>query len=191
MKKKLLAFVCLLILLSSSADAKNIKVEALDEFNVTNPPQSFSVKTIQSEILKPGLYLEPGTIITGQMKKLYSPKRGKRNGYFEFVPMEVIESDKTININNSIGVASLAEYIPVDPPKIVLKVTVKTASLFLHGIVQGIEFVQGAAQAESGNRLKSGVMNVYQNSFLSYVEFGNEVDIQPGTILVFKIQKAK
>lgn len=189
MKKSFLIIILNIFLLSSSVQAKTITAEALDNFSPENPVGIFKVKTLSTQELEKGFFLDAGTIISGQIIKIQGPKRGKRDGYIELVPLLV--TYRSIEIQTPEFVAKVTEYKPVNPQELVLNTGKKAVGFVFHGATQGISFVEGAAKAEEGQRLKSGLIKVYKDSPLSYIEMGKELNVNAGDILTLKIKKIR
>lgn len=51
--------------------------------------------------------------------------------------------------------------------------------------------MQGAVKNEQGNRAKSAAVSVYENSPLSYINKGKELEIQEGQIFVMSFKQIK
>ena len=62
---------------------------------------------------------------------------------------------------------------------------------FLQGVSYGISFVDGIVTNNEGNRLKSGVKQVYDDSFLSYIEYGQEIEIKEGDAFYLVVTPTK
>lgn len=189
--KKFFVVLAFLIFSCSGVQAKSIKVIALEPFSTAHPSETFAIQTLQEEYLPNDTFLPSDTVIMGQVIHVESPKRGKRNGYIKYVPQKIIYEDKTIDIKDSDFVAIIAYYRPIDPEDLVMTVARKTVNFMFHGIVSAAEFIQGAIDNKEGNRIKSGVMNVYRDSFLVYIEVGDELNVHKGDTLVFKIKKPR
>lgn len=186
--KKILLILSIFILFSSGAEAKTLRVLSLKSFSTLNPSPTFSVQTVQRECLSQDLVLEPGTIISGIVLKVEPPKRGKRNSYFEFIPTQTTYKGQSEKIKHSVIVAQVVGYNPVKPTTLAFNVTRKVANFFLKGAISAIEFADGAIEAQDGQRLKSGAMKAYKDSFFSYIEPGKELNIERGDILTLKIK---
>lgn len=186
MKKFLSLTIIMLLFLTSKAQAQSIKVSAIDDFSSEQSSSVFKVKTIEYNQIQ-GMFFEPGTIISGMVLKVHEPARGKRDGYFEFIPTNI--GDTKINSPKTIG--KITYYKPVDPPKAALNIAGKIANIFLKGLITGAEFAQGAIEAPNGQRIKSGAKKAYNDSFLSYIEVGQELNIKPGDILILKLKKVR
>lgn len=186
--KRILLILLSLSLLSSSVEAKTLRVLSLKAFSTMQPSPVFEVQTVQRECLGQNFYLQPGTIISGIVLKVEPPKRGKRNGYFEFIPTEITYRGKTEKLSHTTMVAQVMGYNPVKPGSLAFNVTRKVANFFLKGAISAIEFADGAINAQDGQRLKSGAMAAYKDSFFSYIEPGKELNISRGDILTLKIK---
>lgn len=191
MKKILFIFAFILFFLTSSVQAKTIKVISMSDFSTKNPLPTYEVKTLQLECFKDGTIIEEGTVISGQVVKVQSAQRGKRDGYFEFVPSSITYNGETKIIRNPISVARVIGYEPIEPQELVVSVAKKAAGFAVKGATQGISFVEGLVQAEDGERLKSGFMKVYKDSPLAYIEVGDELNVKAGDVLVLKFKKLK
>ena len=55
----------------------------------------------------------------------------------------------------------------------------------------GVALVQGAVKNEQGNRAKSAAVSVYENSPLSYINKGKELEIQKGQVFVMSFKQIK
>lgn len=187
MKKGIFTFAFIAFLLTSSVQAQTIKVEAMEEFSTANPASSFSVKITAPEVLPDGTTLEQGSIISGHVTNVQHAKRLKRDGYFEFIPSSITIDGKTKRIENPTMLAIVTDYEPLDPKEIAATVVKSAAGYAIKGATQGISLIQGMVQSENGNRLKSGVTQVYEDSPLSYIDEGSELIISPGDTVIMII----
>lgn len=191
MKKIFLTFTLTLFLLTSSVQAKTFKVVALESFSTEYPQQTFNVQVRQQEVFSKDLVIEEGTIISGRVVKISKPKRGKRNAYFIFVPTILTYEGKTENLEHLKLSAKVVGYRPVNPEKVVIYAAKKAADLAFKGASLGLSFAEGATQAKDGERIKSGIIKAYQDSPLSFIETGSELDIDTGDTLILKLKKVK
>lgn len=189
--KRFFLLLVFVIFSCSGVQAKSIQVVALESFSTAQPSETFAIQTLQDEYLPDDTFLPEDAMITGQIIHVETPKRGKRNGYIKFVPQKIIYEDKTFNINDSKLIAIITYYRPIDPKDLVFTVARKTANFMLKGLVSAAEFVIGVVENEEGNRIKSGVMNVYRDSFFVYIEVGDALNVHRGDTLVFKIKKSR
>lgn len=188
MKKILFAFTFAFFLGTSSVQAKSIKVTAVENFKSTQPSQTFTVQTIESKEISKNIFIPANTTFSGFIVNVEEPKRGKRNSYIEFVPTSLTYEGKTTKLNHPTITAKITGYTPIDPKSATVDVSLKVANFLLKGLISACQFVQGAATAQNGTRIKSGAMNVYKHSFLSYIEVGDELNVKKGDILTFKIK---
>lgn len=189
--KKFLIILAFLIFSAMGVQAKSIKVIALEPFSTQNPSSEFAVQTMQDESFDEGTFLPADTLIYGIILRVEEPKRGKRNAYIEFIPSRLVYDDKTIYIKDSKLVAVITDYTPIDPLDLTLNVARKTANFVFHGAVSAAEFALGVVENQERNRIKSGAMNVYKDSFLTYIEVGEDLNVKKGDILIFKIKRVR
>lgn len=185
--KKILLIVFIMFFLTLNVEAKTLKVISLKSFSTEFPATTFEVQTIQKENIR-DVILEQGTIISGIVLKVEPPKIGKRNSCFEFIPIEITYRGITKKIKHPTGIAKVLGYNPTTPKERTFSIARKAANLFLRGAISVIEFTHGAVKAQNGHRIKSGVMEAYDDSFLSYIERGKELHINKGDILILKIK---
>lgn len=185
--KKIYLLISIFLLLTPKVDAKTIKVMAVEQFSTQNPLSTYKVQAIEAQEMKGGLFLERGTIISGSVMKIYAPQRGKRDSYFEFHPTSITYEGKTINIGESKILAKVVGYKPISPEKLAGSVAIKAANFILLGSSQAISFTLGALHAQNGERIKSGLDRMYKDSFVSFIEIGEELNIDVGDILLLKI----
>lgn len=186
--KKFLLIILIMFLLASCTEAKTLKVLSLKSFSTEFPSPTFEVQTIQREIVTQDIILEQGSIISGIVLRVEPPKRGKRDSYFEFIPTEITYRRIKQKIEHPIIVAKVLGYEPIDPKELTFTVARKVANFFLKGAISAVEFADGAIKAENGQRIKSGAIRVYNNSFFSYIEPGEELNINRGDIIILKIK---
>lgn len=189
--KRFVVLLFFVIFSCSGVQAKSIKVVALEPFSTAQPSENFAVQILQDEYLPDDIFLPEDAVVTGQIIHVEAPKRGKRNGYIKFVPKKIVYEDKTIDIKDSKLVAIITYYRPIDPKDLVFTVARKTANFMFKGVVSAAEFALGAIENEEGNPIKSGAMNVYRDSFLVYIEVGEELNVKRGDTLIFKIKKSR
>lgn len=189
MKKFLL--ILLLCLISQSAFAKTIHVQALEDFSTQNPPQNYSVLVLDELQLNETITLKEKDTLYGKIIDVTDPKRLKRDAGFTFVPETVKrENGETIEI---------VDYHPakyttkLDKGQIAKSTALSVGSYFVKGLSLGYNAVEGAVKNEQDNRFKSSVTSVYENSPVSYVEKGNEIEISKNQVFLlnFKIKCEK
>lgn len=167
-------FILILCLLAQPVMAKTIAVQALDDFSTQTPTQHYSVKVLEELTLDEQTTFKENDVLKGKIVDIKNPKRLKRNATFTFVP-EVLSSNGEI--------IELKGYYPakyttkLDKKQLAKSAALGVGSYFVKGLSMGYSAVEGAVKNEEDNRLKSSVTSVYENSPLSYVEKGQEIEI--------------
>lgn len=188
MKKILLTLACILFLTTSSAQAKTFKVVSLQCFSTNFPLETFNIETLQRMNLGHGIIIEPGTVVAGKVVKIIKPRRGKRNAYFEFVPVAMRYNGVITRIEHPYITADIVGYRTIDPKDAAVYAAKKATNLIFIGASVGVSFVEGSIKAEEGDRLKSGLKQTYKDTPLSLIEPGSELNIEVGDTLKFKIR---
>src|SRR5574344_10377 len=178
-------------LINAQVQAKTILVKALEPFVNNQPPQTYSFETLESVTLKNGHYIESNTIITGLITRVYLPQRGKKDGYFEFIPTAETARGITENISPSSYLGRISWYHPMTKFEKVFKGAKYGIDTAYIGVAEGICFVKGFVKAENGYRFKTATKEVYNNSMVSNIQFGSELNIRRGDILTLKLKKFK
>lgn len=175
--KNILLTAGLLICIPSSALAETMKVEALTDFSTLKPAKTMQVKVTES-VFYDGVNLLEGDVITGEVVKIKSPKRLKRDARFSFVPEHYTDiNGVTRNFTDKYE----GKYaLPIDKGGMAKSAVLTVGNHFVKGISLGVNAVQGAIENDEGNRIKSAGKSVYENSPLSYVETGKELTIKKG-----------
>ena len=96
MKKFLLILSIIIIASIQPAMAKNIKVQALDNFSTARPSHTWSVRLVDNITTKDGTILYAGSVIYGNIVGVTDPQRLKRNASFTFVPTKYYDSRRQI-----------------------------------------------------------------------------------------------
>lgn len=167
--------------------AKTIAVQALDDFSTQNPPSNYSVKVLEELELDEQVTLKENDVLKGKIVEIKDPKRLKRNATFTFVP-EILTSNGEI--------VQLKGYYPakyttkLDKKQLAKSAALGVGSYFVKGLSMGYNAIEGAVKNEEDNRLKSGAVSLYENSPLSYVEKGEDIEIEKEQIffLNFKVK---
>lgn len=171
-----------------SAKTQTVKIIALSDFSTESPSHLFRAEIIEDKEFK-GELLESGTIIEGLVTRVENPKRGKQNAYFVFLPYIIFHDEQMVVSQKPFAVAKVVGYSPIDTKKLVGRVFKTAANFAIKGASFGISFVEGAAKAEEGERIQSGLVNIYNDSPLSYIEPGKDLNIEPGDILIIKLKE--
>ncbi len=195
MKKYIIALMLLLQVTACHA-ATQIKVVALEEFRTDKPTETLKVRVLQDAVL--GNYdIGVNSILECQVLKIVDPKRLKRNASFYVKPLSYTVNDTTCKIEEdfygkySTFVLSKEEIKEIPPGKVIKKAAMTVGDYFVKGLSTCVAFVQGFVKNEKDNRLKSGVVNAYEESPLSYISEGQQLDIKVGDdfYLVFKTKE--
>lgn len=196
MKKILTVLVFMLMSLSCSA-ATHLKVTSLNDFSTNSPSKTIDVKLLDAATL--GKYeIEEHSILHCNVVEIVDPKRGKRNATFFVQPAYYTTSGETIKIEEeyygkySKTVLSKEELKKIPPSQVAKKAVLTVGNHFVKGLSIGVSFVEGIAKNQEDNRLKSGLINAYEESPLAYVEEGEQLEIKVGDefYLVFKIENS-
>ena len=192
MKRFFLRIALIVILLSSiatNAQAQTIKAEALENFSTATPSTTFTVKIIEPSILPDGTMLYEGAIVSGAVSDVEHARRLKQDGYFEFIPSSITYEGKTRFIMKPTSLAKVVDYVPLKPSQLAGSVIKTAAGYAVKGATQGISFVQGVFQSQDGDRIKSGLTKVYNDSPLAYIEEGSELNLKAGDVIVLVIKE--
>ncbi|MGM9994766.1 MAG: hypothetical protein ACI37R_08585 [Candidatus Avigastranaerophilus sp.] len=139
-------------------------------------------------------YIEENAIVKVIIKKYVKPKRGKRNGYakIELVEYSIPSKDnEIINISNKNITGTLKLSSPLDKKEIIKNASVAVTGHFLEipGFSQAIAISKGLINPNpEQNRLQSAGTNLYESTPFTYVEKGNDLEIEENAIVVLKIK---
>ena len=189
--KKVLLILSILILVSiQPVIAKNIKVQALDNFSTTNPSRTWSVRLVDNVTTKDGTILYAGSEIYGNIVGVTDPKRLKRNASFTFVPQKYYDAHTqqsyTVTRNFEGKYSSLTD---ISAGSLVKTGAIAAGNHFISGFIgPSIALVEGVVKNEEGNRAKSAVVSVYESTPLSYASKGKELKIKKGQVFVMNFK---
>lgn len=196
MKKILLILVLMFFQITACHAAVQMKVVALEEFKTDAPSETIKVKVLQDTVL--GSYdIGVNSVLECQVLRIVDPKRLKRNASFYVKPLSytvdgtVCEIEEEYYGKYSAFVLSKEEIKEIPAGKVIKKAAMTVGDYFVKGLSTCVAFVQGFAKNEKDNRLKSGVVNAYEESPLSYISEGQQLDIKVGDdfYLVFKTKE--
>ncbi len=196
--KKILTFCTfftLLITATSAHAATSVEVQALTPFNSLTPSNTMKVVSMQKVEFENGVVFEDGTIIEGNIVDVKQPKRAKLNASFKFQPTSYTYNGRTKKIEDEEFLAKYSEKKELNKGEMALSAATTAGEFFLKIplLSQGVSLVKGMVKNQEDNRLKSGVVQVYKDSPLSYVEEGKDIIINKEDIfyLKFKTDKAE
>ncbi len=196
MKKFLIVSIFLLMQVSVCQAATHVKVVAMNEFKTDAPAENIDVRVVEETTL--GRYdLGVNSILHCQVLQIVDPKRGKRNATFFVKPLSYTTNNITCDIEEEMYgkyskfVLSKEEIKKIPPATVIKKTALTVGDYFVKGLSICYSFVEGVVKNEKDNRLKSGVTNAYEESPLSLISEGEQLDIKVGDdfYLVFKTEE--
>lgn len=193
--KKILYVLTIFVLMSISTPAfaaKSVKVSALTPFNSLRPVFTMKVMTLERAEFKNGIVFEDGTVIDGVIYDVKQPKRGKLNASFKFRPISYTYNGKTTKIEDPEFVAKYAEFKELDKAGLATSAATTAGGMIfkIPMLSEGVSFAKGVWKNPENNRIKSGAVQVYKDSFLSYVEEGKDVVINKEQMFILKFKSS-
>lgn len=186
-------FFSVMFITAPAYAAKSVKVSALTDFNSLNPAKTMQVITLERAEFKNGLVFEDGTVLTGNIIDVKQPKRAKRNASFKFQPLTYTYNGRTQKIEDPEFIAKYAEYKELNKAQLATSAATTAGGMIFHIplLSEGVSFIKGLWKNPENNRLKSGALQVYKDSPLSYIEEGKDVYITRDTMFVLKFKSSK
>lgn len=184
-KKFFLGFIIFVIFgMFSEAYTKTVEVLSLDDFSTQNPPKSITIKLLEQLDIGNSECISEGSVLTGDISDIKSPKRLKRDARFSFIPKSYVDLDgETKIIHQQIK----GRYTKPIVAKSVAKTAVLgVGGLFVTGLSTGVAAVKGAVKNEQDNILKSTAVSVYEALPVSYAKKGQELQIKKNDIFYLK-----
>ena len=187
----ILIFLCFLTTMPVHA-AKSVKVQAVTEFNSLRPVSTMKVIVLERAEFKNGLVFEDGTLLYGDIIDVKQPKRAKLNASFKFKPVTYTYLGKTKKIEDPEFIAKYAEFKELDKLGIATSAATTAGGMLFHVplLSQGVSLVKGMWKNPENNRIKSGVVQVYKDSPLSYIEEGKDIEIKKDTVFILKFKSS-
>ena len=200
MKNKFILTVIVMAasLCSANAASEKIHVSALEKFNTLSPSKTINVTVLNDSKL--GDYeLKAGDTLNCNIVKVFEPKRGKRSASFVVTPTSYNNGVQDIKINEcfygkyAAKILSKDELKNIDAVKVGKKTALAVGNHFVKGVAPIASLAEGMIKNEEGNRLESGVKQVYKDSPVAYIEKGKQLNINEGDsfYLIFKEKKNK
>ncbi len=190
MKKYLIILLFSLITIPSYAGV-TVEVQALTPFSSTEPPAEMKVKAMDKVAFENGIAFEPGTVIDTKVIDVKLPKRGKRNATFTLRPVAYTLNGVYKPIEDFEFTAKYKAKKPLDKGELALSAASTVGGYFVKGLGQGISLAKGMVKNEQGNRLKSGVVQVYEDSPLAYIEKGEDLYIYENDIFYLRFRTSE
>lgn len=192
MKKAFLILFIVFFYISffSLVSAKNIKLEAMNDFSTANPLEYWKVKVVEDVTLKNGFIIYKDSIIEGKIEGVTNPKRLRRNANFSFTPVKFYNA--YTNEYKDIETSISAKYSVMSDISMG-KVAKSGAILLGNQLVScffgpGIAMLEGAIRNQEGNRTKSAVVSAYESTPLKYISKGKEILIPKGQIFIMSFK---
>ena len=183
--KKYIMLLLFMLTVSIPVCAETMAVQAMSNISTQNPQDVIKVKVIRDCKLG-NIELKIGYILEGKMLTVKQPKRLKRDASFTFYPISYKDIDGCENRFTKVYVGEYSSKFEINPAKVAKSAVLGVGNHFVKGISAGYYAVEGAVRNEDGNRLESAVHNVYENSPLSYVEKGEQLNIKQNTCFGLK-----
>lgn len=189
---RLLIVAGIIVMMPVSANAGIKRVESASEFNTKEPPQNFQIVLLKNEKFSE-LELPKGTILNAAIEEIIPPKRLKRDARFKFVVDSYIDADGNVEsfpdiqkgiYLKTVDAKSTAKSLAKGATKVV-------ANSVVPGLGLGVNAIEGALTAENGQRIKSAAHEVYEGTFFSFINFGNDVVIYQGDQILMKFSAKK
>lgn len=197
MSKKIFLIIAFIFLqISACHAASQLKVMSMEDFRTDSPNETIDVRVIDATEL--GKYTMPvNTILHSQVLQIIDPKRGKRSASFYVKPLSYTVNNTVYPIEEEMyGKYSKVVLTKEEIKKLPYGKMIKNGALlvgnyFVKGLSIGVSFVEGFAKNEKDNRFKSGVTNAYEESPISLVEKGGQLEILKGDefYFVFKTEE--
>ncbi|MBE7711179.1 MAG: hypothetical protein E7Z92_03460 [Cyanobacteria bacterium SIG31] len=182
-----------LILLIQPVMAKNVKVQAVDDFSTVNPPKVWKVKVLETFTADNGITIHANTIVEGDVVNVKAPQRLKRNATFRFVPKTYY--DPQVGVCKPVKREFEGKYSStsnLDKKDLAKTGAISAGSMLIGSFVAPtVGLVEGVVANKEGNRAKSAVVGAYERTPLSYANKGKEMEFKSGQIFVmsFKLKE--
>ena len=171
---------------------EKIQVTILKNFSGSEPYKKVEIKTENEYFTNDGILFEKDSIIRGKVIEIRDAKRAKTDAYFICKIEEYTkpsQCNKIERLDNPL-IAQSERYIKGEKLKTIESVSTTTASFLspIPGISAGYYLLKGMIKKEENeNRIKSGLHSVYNNSIISYVEKGANLNLKSGDLLYLKL----
>ncbi len=189
MKKYLVLLFCLITIPAYAG--VTVEVQALTPFDSTKPPATMRFRTLDNVSFENGVTFDLNTIVDASVIDVKFPKRGKRNASFTLRPTSYTANGVTKEISDFEFTAKYKAKREIDKGKMALSAATTVGGYFVHGLSQGVSLVKGMVKNEEGNRIKSGAVQVYEDSPLSYIEKGEELYIYENEIFYLRFKTSE
>lgn len=192
--KKFLFRLCaglFVLIFAPAVMAMTMPVMSLSEFSTENPSEFIEFQVFKDTEFNAQITLRAGYKVKARVVDVVSPKRLKRNATFSVVPVSYVDFE---NKEHKISDELTGKYSPkfeIDKGAIAKNAALSVGNHFVKGLSLGYHAIEGVAKNEEGNRLKSGVVSVYENTPLSLANNGVEIQIKKYDCFSFKFKNNK
>ena len=189
MKKAILSIFVLLLSITP-AIADTMAVQAVTTISTETPENIIKVRVMRDCKLD-NVELKIGYILEGKMLSVTDPKRLKRDASFTFFPMSYTDLNGNTTHISTLYVGTFSPKFEIDAKQLAKNTALSVGNHFISGLSMGYRAVEGAVTNNQGNALKSAANNVYEHSFVSYVEKGEQINIKPETCFGLKFKECE
>ena len=193
MKKVLLTGLSL-FLLNLGAHGAFLSVETMTPFSTDAPPEIVKLKSLGEIQLAPEVLIQEGDILTGELTHVKHAKRLKRNATFKYKINSVKPVDGESFDLSEYNEGKYVSEIKINKGKLATNAALKAGELFVSGISVSYRAVEGAIKnrKEGISGVATGaVENVYDNSVLSYIKKGTEIEKKQGDKFYLSLKPQK
>lgn len=187
--KKWLYLVSVMLFTSLAAVAAEIlQVESLTKFSTAEYPSEIHLRALNDINLSQDIQIKQGYTVTGKLTDVSSPKRLKRDAKFSFIPLYYVDYSGKTNMIKEVFEGRFSKDIEINKGQLAKSAALSVGNYFVQGLSAGYYAVEGAVKNESDNRFKSSVKSVYEHSPLSYVEKGQDIEINVHDVFGLKFK---
>lgn len=187
--KKWLCLLSAMVFSAASVQAAEIlQVESLTKFSTAEYPAEVQLRALNDINLSTDIQIKEGYTVTGKLTDVSSPKRLKRDAKFSFMPLYYVDYSGKTNMIKEPVEGKFTKDIEINKGELAKSAALTVGNHFLQGLSMGYYAVEGAVKNESDNRFKSSVKSVYEHSPLSYVEKGQDIEINVHDVFGLKFK---
>lgn len=187
--KKLVLMAAFMVFGLLPAFADTMVVGAVSTIHTNHPSDVVKVKVLRNCTLD-NVPLKIGYVLEGKIN-VTDPKRLKRNATFTFTPETYTDLEGNVEKFTYALEGKFTEEFQLDAKSLAESAITSVANHFVKGISFGYYAVKGAVQNKDGNRFVSCVDAMYQNSPLSYIEKGADLEILEESVFGLKFSECK
>ena len=188
MKKWLCLLSAMVFSAASVCAAEILQVESLTKFSTAEYPAEVQLRALNDINLSTDIQIKEGYTVTGKLTDVSSPKRLKRDAKFSFMPLYYVDYSGKTNMIKEPVEGKFTKDIEINKGELAKSAALTVGNHFLQGLSMGYYAVEGAVKNESDNRFKSSVKSVYEHSPLSYVEKGQDIEINVHDVFGLKFK---